>query len=142
MATQKQKKVAKLIVENASLDKPLNGGEILEKTGYAPGVVKNPKDILESAGVQDELECLGFTEENAKKVVHQIMMSEESEEHNRLKAADMVFKVKGTYAPEKADITSKGDKIMTGESEIALLAKQAAEILKEHDTDSTRPSET
>lgn len=45
-------------------------------------------------------------------------------------------------APDKMDITSKGDKIMTGESEIILLAKEAAAILKEHDTDSPRPSET
>ena len=109
MSTQKQKKVAKLIVENASLDKPLNGGEILEKTGYAPGVIKNPKDILESEGVQEELEVLGFTEANAKKVVQQIMMSEETDDNARLKAADMVFKVKGTYAPEKKKIEGSLD---------------------------------
>lgn len=40
----------------------------------------------------------------------------------------------------EADITSNGEQIMTGESEIAALAKQAAEMLKKNDTDSTTTS--
>ena len=128
MATQKQKRVAKLIVANASLDKPLNGGEIVENSGYGVSMSKNPQVILNSEGVQDELEVLGFTEENAKKVVQQIMMSEETDDNARLKAADMVFKVKGTYAPEKKKIEGSLDIHDTDE-----LKKIADEVEERYD---------
>lgn len=109
MGTQKQKKVAKLIVENSKLDKPLNGGEILEKTGYAPGVIKNPSDILKSAGVKEELRILGFDEETAKTVVGQILKNDDTDPSTRLRAADQVFKVFGTYAAEKKEINVQGN---------------------------------
>lgn len=110
MGTIRQKKLAKVIVENASLDKPLNKGEMLAKVGYAQNTIEaKPGDIIESIGVQEELEILGFTEENAKKVVQQLMLDEGQDGGVRLKAADMVFKVKGTYAPEKKDLTTKGE---------------------------------
>lgn len=105
MATQRQKKLAKAIVENASLDKPLNAGQLLESSGYSKSSAEaSPGVIIEQKGVQDELQMLGFTEENAKRVVQQIMLDEEADKNSRLKAADMVFKVKGTYAPEKRDV--------------------------------------
>lgn len=110
MATQRQKKIAKLIVENATLDNPLNAGEIVEKGRYSKSMQIKPGKVIESAGVQEELEILGFTEENAKQVVKDIMLDVEADKNSRLKAADMVFKVKGSYAPEKretkVDITS------------------------------------
>lgn len=102
MATQRQKRVAKLIVENATLDKPLNGGEILDNTGYSKGIQKDPKVVFESFGVKSELAILGFTEHNAKSVVSEIMNNGDVEPNARLKAADMTFKVHGSYAPEKS----------------------------------------
>jgi hypothetical protein len=100
MATLKQKKVAKLVIENAQADKPLTGGQILEKTGYAPGVIKNPSDVLDSKGVQEELIRHGFNPDAAKEVVTEILYAGENDAV-KLKAADMVFKVHGTYAAEK-----------------------------------------
>lgn len=100
MATLKQKRVAKLVIENLELEKPLTGGQILEKTGYAPGVIKNPSDILESKGVLHELANYGFNPETARGVVSEILISGENDTV-KLKAADMVFKVHGTYAAEK-----------------------------------------
>ena len=102
MATVKQKRVAKLIIENATLDKPLNGGQMLAKVGYAKSMHRaKVNDVLESEGVLEELEANGFTEENAMKVVEEIMLNREVEPNARLKATDQVFKVRGTYAPEK-----------------------------------------
>jgi hypothetical protein len=101
MATTRQKKVAKLVVDNLTLDKPLTGGQILEKTGYAPGVVKNPRDILDSQGVKEELKNYGFDPEKAKEVVAEILIAGENDSV-KLKAADMIFKVHSTYAPEKS----------------------------------------
>ncbi len=105
MATIKQKRIAKLIIENATLDKPLNGGQMLAKVGYAKSMHKaKVNDVLESEGVKEELEANGFTEENAMKVVQEIMLNTKVEPNARLKATDQVFKVRGTYAPEKKAI--------------------------------------
>lgn len=101
MGTQKQKKIAKLIVENASLDKPLNGGEMLAKVSYSKGLQKQPSRILESEGVKEELALLGFTEDNAKSVVAEILLNPDADTNSRLKASDQIFKVHGTYAAEK-----------------------------------------
>ena len=101
MATIKQKRVAKLIIENSILDKPLNGGQMLEKVRYGK-ISKQPSRILKSKGVQEVLIENGFTEENAKVVVTEIMLNKEEDAGNRLKATDQVFKVKGSYAPEKS----------------------------------------
>lgn len=100
MTTLRQKRVAKLVIENLELEKPLTGGQILEKTGYAPGVIKNPSDILESKGVLHELSNYGFNTETAKGVVSEILVAGENDTV-KLKAADMIFKVHGSYAAEK-----------------------------------------
>ena len=102
MPTIRQEKVAGFIIENAVLDKPLNGGEILAKVGYSKGMQKSPSRVLESEGVITALEESGFTEENAMRVVTEIMLDPEREANARLKATDQVFKVRGSYAPEKS----------------------------------------
>lgn len=101
MATLRQKKAAKLVVENLQAEHPLTAGEIVESSGFGRSMKKNPKVVLESKGVQDELARMGFTEDTAKDVVGKILNSDEEESNTRLKAADMVFKVNGTYAAEK-----------------------------------------
>jgi len=102
MATLKQKEAAKLIIKNATLDKPLTGGEIVENSGYGVSMKGNPQVILNSQGVKDALAEYGFSEDNAKMVVTDIMMNEETDPNTRLKATDQVFKVHGTYAAEKS----------------------------------------
>ena len=101
MATVRQKKAAKAIVENSKLDNPKSTGEVLKSVGYGTGLQNQPKRVLQSEGVQEELHHLGFTEKNAKNVVSEIMLDPKAENHNRLKASEMVFKVHGTFAPEK-----------------------------------------
>lgn len=102
MSTTKQKRVAKLIIENQTLDKPLTGGQMLEKVSYSVGLQKQPSRILESDGVKEALNDYGFSEDNAKKVVASILNDEGRDPNARLKAADMTFKVHGTYAAEKS----------------------------------------
>jgi len=102
MSTTKQKRVARLIIENSTLDKPLNAGQIVGKSRYSHSMVIKPSVVIQSAGVQEELKVLGFTEENAKSVVSSIMLNEFADAGARLKATDQVFKVQGSYAPEKS----------------------------------------
>lgn len=101
MSTTKQKRVARLIIENTKLEQPLTGGEIVEKSGYGSTMKLYPGRILETEGVQQALNDYGFNEDAAKQVVASILHSEETEPRDRLKASDMIFKVHGTYAPEK-----------------------------------------
>lgn len=107
MATVRQKKLAKLIVENSVSSKPLNKKEMLVSVGYTTNVAEvKAKEIIEQKGVKEELEVLGFTEEAAMKVVQEIMNSKDVDPSARLKATDQVFKIRGTYAPEKSIIAN------------------------------------
>lgn len=102
MTTTKQKKLAKVIIENSKAEAPLNKKAMLEKVGYSTSVAEaKADDIINSDGVQEELKAAGFTEENAMKVVTEIMLDSKKDANARLKATDQVFKVHGTYAPEK-----------------------------------------
>lgn len=102
MPTIKQKRVAKLIIENSDLVKPLTDIEILKRSNYSISTSETKSTrIIGSEGVQQALAESGFTEENAKKVVESIMLNEETDPSARLKATDQVFKVHGSYAPDK-----------------------------------------
>jgi hypothetical protein len=59
MGTRKQKKLAKITLDNPNLPK----GELVEMGGYGPSVIKTPAKVLESPGYKDELRKLGLTEE-------------------------------------------------------------------------------
>lgn len=103
MATLRQKKLARAIIDNIQSKDTKTAGESLENTGYSKATAESISgEIIGSKGVQEELIALGFTEYNAKSVVASIMNSEACEPNARLKAADMTFKVHGSYAPEKS----------------------------------------
>lgn len=78
-----------------------HGADIMRKAGFGTGLQLQPNRVLESVGTRLALEEEGFTTENAKNVVQKILNSEESEDRDRLKAADMVFKVTGAYASDQ-----------------------------------------
>lgn len=101
MPTIRQKKLAKAVVENLSREQPLNKQELVASVGYTPASAdKKATEILASSGVQEELAILGFDPETAKQVVGQILTNGENDSV-KLKAADMIFKVAGSYAAEK-----------------------------------------
>lgn len=130
MATSKQKKIARLIIENEKLDKPLNGGEMLAKVGYAKSMHRaKVNDVLESDGVREELNNLGFNEDAAKKVVSDILLNEKNDPNSRLKAADQIFKVFGTYAAEKKQTLNVNLDVETTPSEVTdIREKYEAEL--------------
>ncbi len=100
MSTTKQKRVAKLIIENSTLDKPLNAGEIVEKSRYSQSMVIKPGVVINSDGVKEALNDYGFSEDNAKKVVSEIMLDKKQKADSRLRATDQVFKVHKSYGSE------------------------------------------
>ncbi len=102
MSTIKQMKLAHNIVKNQKAKKPLNKRDLIVSSGYSLITAKaSPGLILNQPGVIKELNTLGFTEDAAKAVVSEILLDKSVEPSDRLKASDQVFKVHGTYAPEK-----------------------------------------
>jgi len=103
MATERQTQLAKAIIKNSRRKKPLNKKELLVSVGYDETTAeKRAGDVIEAKGVQEVLEDYGFNEDEAKKVVAEIMKNPDADASARLKATDQVFKVHGTYAPEKS----------------------------------------
>lgn len=86
--------------------KPRNKKELLVAAGYSPVTAEaTPHVIFRQEGtinaINVALESQGFSEENAKKVVQEIMNTPHAEHKDRLKAAELVFKVTGSFAAEK-----------------------------------------
>ncbi len=101
--TVKQRRAAQLTVDSATGKRPdiKSQADIVRLAGYAASVENVPHTVLNTYGYDTALQELGFNPETAKKVVESIMLNEEAQNKDRLKASDMVFKVHGTYAAEK-----------------------------------------
>ncbi len=100
--TIRQRRVARTIVDTLQGKTDYKTGkDIMTANGYGTGLQIQPGRVLQSVGTIKALEELGFNEDTAKNVVKQILTSDSAMNKDRLKAADMVFKVHGTYAAEK-----------------------------------------
>lgn len=131
MPTILQEKLADEIVKNVKLKKPKNKKELLVSVGYAElTATQNASAVLEQKGVQEALEERGFTEDNAKRVVEKILNSDKTEPNARLKAADMVFKVHGSYAPDKHLNINLGQKYDPKDKAIVELRNKYEEELR------------
>lgn len=101
MPTLKQKKLAKAVVDSLSSKKTVTKESLLVSVGYSELTAdRNANAVFTSSGVVEELKTYGFDVDSAKKVVGTILTNGENDTV-KLKAADMIFKVGGTYAAEK-----------------------------------------
>lgn len=129
MPTPRQEKLADAIIENLKADIPKTKTEIAVSSGYAPSTAEGgTKDIIEQKGVQEALIARGFTLENAKKVVAEILLNPEEKARDRLTAADMTIKVHGGYAPEKILTQTQNNFFLS--SEALQAAKNLEDTLK------------
>lgn len=103
--TLNQKKVAKLIVENLKNGKKISGKKILEEAGYGKGMGKHAGQVINSKGVKEELKNLGFTVDNAKNVLGKLIDDPNTEANVKVNVAKEIFKVHGTYAAQKQEIS-------------------------------------
>ena len=99
----KQIKAAHLVAENILGKNNLTKKQILLKVGYKPTIAVNPQYVTESKGFKDVLEKLLPDMRLAEK--HQELLENEKAEI-QVKALDMAYKVKGSYAAEKREISS------------------------------------
>ena len=103
MATLKQKKLAKGIAEAFNAKEIPLAKELIVSAGYDLTTAEaSPGRTIAQKGVQEELEQYGFTEDNARSVVAEILLNKKVNPMARLVAADRIFKVKGSYAAEKS----------------------------------------
>jgi hypothetical protein len=101
--TVRQKRLAEVIMENPLLPKPLTKGQMLVKAGYSPlSAEGSSASLMKQEGLIQALADRGFNEETAKSVVVDILTNEEEKSETRLNAAREVFRVFGSYAPEKS----------------------------------------
>lgn len=129
MGTLKQKRVARRLVKVFQNNENITAGKILADVGYSAAIQGEPGRIINSPGVSEELTILGFSEQKAKEVVSEILGDTDIEPRDRLKAADLVFKVHGSFAPEKHANTNLNLNITTS-NELSELATAMEEQLK------------
>lgn len=87
MPTVKQKKLAKLRIENPDVGKCA----LVDKGGYGPSVVKTPAKALESQGYKDALAEYGLTEELiSTSLVHDIKAKPKKRERELRLGADIL----------------------------------------------------
>lgn len=103
MSTLLQEKLAEGIIKNAKRKRPLNKKELMLSVGYGSITAnKKSKEVLSNRGVLDALQEYGFDPDSAKRVVQSILNKETARDDVKLRAADMIFEVHGTYAPVKS----------------------------------------
>jgi hypothetical protein len=131
MATLRQKRLARKIPKMIEGEQIITGGELVASVGYGPDMQRKPGEVLNSPGVQDELNKIGFSVEKAKEVVAVILGDVTLKPEPRLKAAEMVFKVHGTFAPEKHANLNVEVKMEAGDIDLDELVKETENRLKE-----------
>ena len=101
--TMKQRRLAREIVRAIETGEGVTSyAGAMRKAGYAEGTIhSSPGRQRGLAGVQESMEELGFTADNAKKVVTEIMLNPEEKARDRLTATDQTFKIHGEYKPEQ-----------------------------------------
>lgn len=101
---ERQKLVATALIENAFAKRPLTNEQLLVQKGNYPLTTAKSKgqSIVTHPGIERVIDDFGFNEEAAKRIVANIAHTSETD-IARLKATDQIFKVLGTYAPEKRE---------------------------------------
>lgn len=139
-ATLRQQKLAQNIILDATgQTPPRTAQQILEDSGYSYISARSSAAMLmKKQGVLEELAKYGFTADNAKMVIAEIMLDQDVDANARLKASDMALKVYGEYAPEKKELSGT---VQTGPTLSAELIAEAEELLKQRklNADITKP---
>ena len=63
MATLRQKRAARAVLDAVTSDNPPSAGQVLKSVGYGTGLQNQPKRVLDSQGFQEALAEYGLTEE-------------------------------------------------------------------------------
>ena len=115
------------IINNQKTQRYKNLVELMVASGFSRSYANSDGYlIIKDPRIQEQLVKFGFNELTAKAIITEIAFC--GEEGNRLKAAQEMFKVHGTYAPEKVEhrgafyhllnqIQNNGEDLVTGKRE-------------------------
>lgn len=136
VSTIKQRKLARKIIEITNKGEAPTKEALLRSVGYSVASSQgHAQEIIESEGVQNALDEYGFTEENAKKVLASILNSptvfEMVTPDNQIRAAQEVFKVRGSYAPAKSETKALNIDVKIDNSETEKLRQEYEQKLNE-----------
>lgn len=115
--SEREIKLAQLIIENSSANVKRPHKELMLQAGYSAKTAPLPGRTMRQEGVRRALTYLGFSEIGAKRVVSEIMYSQKVKPDTRLDAAREVFKVYGSYAPEKTANMNMNMEMMSNPTE-------------------------
>lgn len=108
LPTERQKKLARILIENQKRDKPLSKKEMVKQAGFAPSVYENKAhQAITAPGTKEAMKDLGFSEDVGKKKLLELLNSGTASNDQIIKICQEIFKVNGTYAPAKTDNTNK-----------------------------------
>ena len=89
----KHRRLAKIVAQVTLAGKKVSKQKMAEMAGLS--------QFPNSEAMRIAMVNLGFTVENAKRVVGEILNNAEADDNARLKSAELVFKVHGAFAPDK-----------------------------------------
>lgn len=96
--TERQRKLGEIVAEAFINGEVLTDKALAQEAGYAGGA---SVATLPDKKLAESLKLAMFSVDNAQEIVGEIMANPDNSAADRLKAADMVFKSFGSYAPEK-----------------------------------------
>jgi len=73
MATLKQRKLARKIIENLGTEKPQTLGEVLAECGYSRNVQKNPQEALKGKGIIELFKEAGITGDSLARSYNELL---------------------------------------------------------------------
>lgn len=121
---------AQIIVDSVRARKDISKAEIVRQAGYSKQQEKSPTNVLASEGVKIALAELGFTLDRADETVASILTGKRTKDETKLKAADIIYKRLGGYAPDKSiSVSVKGD-VKDFEKYREIAGKYEEELLK------------
>lgn len=131
MATTKQHKVVKKILENTGM----SVSKAMAESGYPPATAKNPQQLTNSKGWKELMkEYLpdDLLAQKHQELLNKTEITGDIDTQAVSKGLDMAYKLKGSYAAEKTlNVTVELDATLTQE-DVELI-----KLIREHDRNST-----
>lgn len=95
MATEKQKAVVDLLVENGRAGNPEPIGKVLVKAGYSPNTAIAPTKVTESQGFKEALEEAGLTPNLVTRALADDIKAKPGKRYQELGLAANILKMTG-----------------------------------------------
>lgn len=129
----RQEKLVHLIMDNATKDKPDSTYSLIKQAGYSDDLAEHPKKVLNTRSFQELLNEY-VPDDFVLKILQRNMQQTENYMAS-VKAADVIVRIKGQYAPPKLPVDpleSLGD--VEIDDEIKKLEQQKLKRLKQNST--------